>query len=359
LAYLRASIAEKAALDGVDKYLVGGSNSKAGTPAPELPEANGSTSRAQSTPPPATNGEDDELASTSVLREDGSEVDELASDNDTSMTSAAPDASGSAKSGSRQAALRDKALQKQTQAAIKVKDAAKSKNVKNTPIKTDIPDRQRIQEGLEAVEGRDRLVDREFRRHRDVLRIRPLGKDRFFNRYWYFDGIGTMELISSEDGSVVYGTGRLFVQGPSKEDQDFAVTLGSDSGLPGLEARRKYEEGEESVLAIDEWAYIEDDEQVRANEARSILIDLRPGQYLAQLPQRQGQPRAQPEAGHYGRPRIHPSWLHQAKARLGPDSCSRAHRGGSQGQGPSRQAFSTSQGRSTRGFIHDLDQRIR
>lgn len=42
-----------------------------------------------------------------------------------------------------------------------------------------------------------------------TLRIRPLGRDRFYNRYIYLDNIGTSE---------TYGTGRLYVQSPSEID---------------------------------------------------------------------------------------------------------------------------------------------
>lgn len=40
-------------------------------------------------------------------------------------------------------------------------------------------------------------------------RVKPLGRDKFFNRYYYFDNIG---------GANAHGTGRLFVQNPSDLD---------------------------------------------------------------------------------------------------------------------------------------------
>jgi bromodomain adjacent to zinc finger domain protein 1A len=256
--------AEKAALEGIDKIVgvIGVRSSvKADSPAPN-------SIRELSTPPTTVNGD----ADADELVASGSEIDELASEaGDASYISTDV---ADVKSGSRKTALQAKALQKKAQAAIKAKDIAKSKNMKNTPSKVDIPDAQRIAEGLVAVEERDRLVDREFRRHADVLRIRPLGKDRFFNRYWYFDGVGTMELISAEDGSTVYGTGRLFIQGPSKEDNAFACTLASDDGAAGLEARRIEEEDEEGVLAVDEWAYLDNDKDVRSFPGQSPSLTL-------------------------------------------------------------------------------------
>ncbi|KAF8961901.1 hypothetical protein BGZ46_001268 [Entomortierella lignicola] len=50
---------------------------------------------------------------------------------------------------------------------------------------------------------KEEQVDRDVRRYA-IARVKPLGKDRFFNRYWYFDGI-TMD----------HGTDRLYIQSPS------------------------------------------------------------------------------------------------------------------------------------------------
>lgn len=40
-------------------------------------------------------------------------------------------------------------------------------------------------------------------------RIRPLGRDKFYNRYYYLDDIG---------GMMMHGSGKLFVQSPSGSD---------------------------------------------------------------------------------------------------------------------------------------------
>lgn len=42
-----------------------------------------------------------------------------------------------------------------------------------------------------------------------TLRVKPLGRDRFYNRYIYLDNIGTAD---------TYGTGRLYIQSPSEID---------------------------------------------------------------------------------------------------------------------------------------------
>lgn len=126
----------------------------------------------------------------------------------------------------------------------------------------------------------DDQVERDFRRWQDVSRCRPLGKDRFFCRYWWFDGIGGASLVreagsgsSGGGGGVQYGAGRLFVQGPSAEDWAFAAERarrgnkenghGAKDASDNLEARRKREEvDEKAVLGVDEWGFYENEDEV-------------------------------------------------------------------------------------------------
>ncbi|KAG0322830.1 hypothetical protein BGZ99_003142 [Dissophora globulifera] len=63
--------------------------------------------------------------------------------------------------------------------------------------------RKRLMDKEHAVNKREEQVDRNMRRYA-IARVKPLGKDRFFNRYWYFDGI-TMD----------HATDRVYVQSPS------------------------------------------------------------------------------------------------------------------------------------------------
>lgn len=65
---------------------------------------------------------------------------------------------------------------------------------------------------------------------RDIQRVSMLGRDRYFNRYWWFEHNGVQ---IEEQG---YGVGRLWVQGPSEEES--RVYLGSK--------RTKVENGNET-----------------------------------------------------------------------------------------------------------------
>ncbi|ORY78029.1 hypothetical protein BCR35DRAFT_353018 [Leucosporidium creatinivorum] len=161
----------------------------------------------------------------------------------------------------RQLAADEKKLADQAKAveAAKAREVAKAKNAGRREA-----DKQRLEldEQIKANGKKDDWVEREFRRWQGVSRCRPLGKDRFFCRYWWFDGVGGMELVGQGAG-VLYGTGRLFVQGPSQEDWD-AVCGREKEGEEDAIKRRVREEGgdEEKLLGVDEWGFYEQEEEL-------------------------------------------------------------------------------------------------
>ncbi len=77
-----------------------------------------------------------------------------------------------------------------------------------------------------------------------------MGRDRFYNKYYYFDEAG---LVVNER----YGTGRVLVQIPSAQELADALT---ETGRQKYNKRRKLEEsfGTEET----QWGYYEDPEQV-------------------------------------------------------------------------------------------------
>lgn len=64
----------------------------------------------------------------------------------------------------------------------------------------------------------------------------------------------------ASNGRLIYGTGRLFVQGPSEVDWDRACA--EFGGEDALKERRKKEEGHEQILGIDEWGFYDEEEDV-------------------------------------------------------------------------------------------------
>jgi hypothetical protein len=92
-------------------------------------------------------------------------------------------------------------------------------------------------------------IDKEKRRYA-LPRTNPMGRDRFHNKYYYFDEVG---LVVNER----YGAGRILVQSPSSRELAEVLT---EAGRQKYNKRRKLEEsfGPEEAQR----GYYEDPEQV-------------------------------------------------------------------------------------------------
>jgi bromodomain adjacent to zinc finger domain protein 1A len=156
------------------------------------------------------------------------------------------------KKSGRQKDLRQKA---QSQAHAKQRQVARAKMA---AAKAALADHRRLDEDVNKLERRLEGIEREFRKLLGGVRVKPLGKDRFYNRIWWFDGMGSASLLGS-GGVVQYGAGRLFVQGPSRFDQDLLERRKEEEDIL---ARRKEEEGEEGILGPDDWAVYMELEEV-------------------------------------------------------------------------------------------------
>ncbi|KAF9549729.1 hypothetical protein EC957_002793 [Mortierella hygrophila] len=102
--------------------------------------------------------------------------------------------------------------------------------------------RKKLTDREAALNRKDEQIDRDSRRY-GIARVRPLGKDRFYNRYWYFDGI-TMD----------HGTDRLYVQSPSFLDLEVMRTSGNKNKI--LERQKV----EDPVGGLDELMRLHDQE---------------------------------------------------------------------------------------------------
>ncbi|KAH9982519.1 ATP-utilizing chromatin assembly and remodelling N-terminal-domain-containing protein [Lactifluus volemus] len=142
----------------------------------------------------------------------------------------------------------------QSQAHAKQREAARAKAAS---VKQAMAEHRRLDEEVNKLERRLEGIEREFRQLLGSVRVKPLGKDRFYNRIWWFDGMGSASLLGS-GGIVQYGAGRLFIQGPSVFDQEIL-----DRREEGdVHARRLEEEGEDGMLSVGEWAVYTDLEEV-------------------------------------------------------------------------------------------------
>lgn len=145
--------------------------------------------------------------------------------------------------------LRKQAITERQAARAKAKDAEKAA----TELK-------RIEDEVSKIDRRLEAIERDFRRAQGVARIRPLGKDRFYNRIWWFDGLGSASLIGA-GGTVFYGTGRIFIQGP--DEFDLARLQRRETEEKDVHSRCVVEEGNDGMLDASEWAVYETVDEVR------------------------------------------------------------------------------------------------
>lgn len=198
----------------------------------------------------------------------GSEKDELDSSNgeveDAPESEASDaDAGNKARLPSRQEALRARALERAAQERKRAADQAAAREAhraKTQEAKQLASERNKLIEEEIRLDKQEDYIDREFRRSALAPRLVPLGKDRFFDRYWWFDGIGSASLVTSH-GAVNYSTGRLFVQGASDEEWESA-SAEYEKGPALLSKRREEEQGAEGVLEPDQWAVYTNPEDI-------------------------------------------------------------------------------------------------
>ena len=156
-----------------------------------------------------------------------------------------------AENGGLSSGKRSKESRRKTQAKERELARAKLASAKQA-----IAEHRRLDEEVNKLERRLEGIEREFRKLLGAVRVKPLGRDRFYNRIWWFDGMGSASLIGS-GGTVQYGTGRIFIQGPSEFDIEVVQRRDED-----VTARRLEEEGEEGTLGVGEWAVYDDIETV-------------------------------------------------------------------------------------------------
>lgn len=165
--------------------------------------------------------------------------------------------------GSRQEALREKAMQREAEEAQRAADRIKAKEEQRLRLAENrqiAQERRRFDEEEMRIQRREEAIDREFRKYSQAPRLLPLGRDRFFDRYWWFDGVGAASLLGP-GGAVTYSTGRLYVQGVNAEEWT-AICASNEQGALQLDERRKNEHQEEGLLQSDEWAVYSEPEQI-------------------------------------------------------------------------------------------------
>ncbi|EPQ28067.1 uncharacterized protein PFL1_04394 [Pseudozyma flocculosa PF-1] len=189
-------------------------------------------------------------------------------------------------SSSRQEKLRERAMLREAEEAARAASLAKEREAHRAKLaenKQINAARKRLDDEEAKLWKREEAIEREFRKVLLAPRMIPLGRDRFYARYWWFDGVGSTSLVGG-GGSVLYQTGRIFVQGPSREEWGLAL---GERKKEHLDARKAEEIGPEGDLAVDEWGVYTETEQIdellswlrvkghRENHLKSQLLKFR------------------------------------------------------------------------------------
>lgn len=113
----------------------------------------------------------------------------------------------------------------------------------------------------------------EFRRVSLVPRLVPLGRDRFYEKYYWLDGIGTTPVINSQ-GQPQYLVGRLFVQGCSEAEMIEMEDVCEQPRRWKDVQKRIPEEygGEEGMLERNQWAVYSNPDEVSGVPAAALGI---------------------------------------------------------------------------------------
>ena len=204
-----------------------------------------------------------EASSPAAASDSDSERDELASDED-ELDDDEEEADASMErykriAGSRQEALREKAQQREEEAARLAAEYARAKE-QNRETKQLREERRRWEETLHRMAKREEAIEREFRRYGQIPRLRPLGRDRFLDRYYWLDGIGAATPSTSHGGSA-YQTARLFVQAPTRREWD-ALSASYADGTEALLHRKRAEHSAPADSTYGSWAVYTQPEQV-------------------------------------------------------------------------------------------------
>lgn len=123
---------------------------------------------------------------------------------------------------------------------------------------------------IEKCEAEIASLDNDLR-EADCPRTRVLGKDRFWNRYYWFErnAMPYEGLPTSSTASTGYANGRLWVQGPDDMEREGFIDPAEEQNKQYMKDfqmtvldRKKKEEGPNSVSTARDWGYYDDPEDV-------------------------------------------------------------------------------------------------
>ncbi|KAF4614400.1 hypothetical protein G7Y89_g15338 [Cudoniella acicularis] len=136
-----------------------------------------------------------------------------------------------------------------------------------TKLMKDIEKKQRL---VKAAEDEIAILDNDLR-EADCPRTRVLGKDRFWNRYYWFErnGMPYGGLPNSSTAEAGYANGRIWVQGPDELERVGYIDMKPEwqneyvnkFGIT-VPDRKKMEEGPTNVFSAHQWGYYDEPESL-------------------------------------------------------------------------------------------------
>ncbi|KAL4812780.1 ATP-utilizing chromatin assembly and remodelling N-terminal-domain-containing protein [Aspergillus spinulosporus] len=123
---------------------------------------------------------------------------------------------------------------------------------------------------VKKFEDKIAVVDNDLR-EADCPRTRCLGKDRFCNRYWWFErnAMPYEGMPNSSTAEAKYANGRLWVQGPDEMERLGFIDVSDDLKKQYQKRfhmspaeRKKHEEGPTRLSGANEWGYYDEPEAI-------------------------------------------------------------------------------------------------
>ena len=201
-----------------------------------------------------------------------SDVDDLPAHHTSDEVPDSDDASAAGRKlrrGHDRAAERKRKAEKEQERKEKAEAAAKLPKQSKQFIKV-LKDIQKKEEEIAECEKEIAIIDNDLR-EADCPRTRVLGKDRFWNRYYWFErnGMPYAGLPNSSTAEAGYANGCIWVQGPDDLEREGYIDMVAeyqdeyvakfDITVP---ERKKREEGTTSVYNAWQWGYYSDPEAV-------------------------------------------------------------------------------------------------
>ncbi|KAH0563170.1 hypothetical protein GP486_002257 [Trichoglossum hirsutum] len=195
------------------------------------------------------------------------EDEEEAADSD----SEEPRAARSLRGGEHRAANRKRKREQEQEKKEKAEAAAKAPKVSNQ-FKKILKEIEKRKERIKECEQEITTQDNDLR-EADCFRTKVLGKDRFHNRYYWFErnGMPYAGLPTSSTASAGYANGCLWVQGPDDLERVGFIDVPDDENRQyqkkfkmTVAERKKLEEGSTSLTNACHWGYYDEPDSLKS-----------------------------------------------------------------------------------------------